>query len=36
VGVCLGCVVPGADGGHLRVCREGPVVRAEDIDWGRL
>ncbi len=25
IGVCLGCVVELAEGGHARVCREGPV-----------
>jgi len=33
VGVCLGCVVPTPDGGHLRVCREGPVFPSDAIDW---
>jgi dihydroorotate dehydrogenase electron transfer subunit len=32
LGVCLGCVVEGA-GGPLRVCREGPVVAAEEVRW---
>jgi len=36
VGVCLGCIVPTPDGGHLRVCREGPVVPAAAIDWEAL
>ncbi len=36
LGVCLGCVVPAAGGGHLRVCREGPVIEASSIDWSRL
>ncbi len=36
VGVCLGCVVPGSDGSNLRVCREGPVLPAEAVDWGAL
>jgi dihydroorotate dehydrogenase electron transfer subunit len=30
---CLGCVVAGAAGGLLRVCREGPVFAAEELDW---
>ena len=25
IGICMGCVVPLTDGGHARVCREGPV-----------
>ncbi len=36
-GVCLGCVVPthGADGelAYERVCMEGPVMRAERMNW---
>jgi dihydroorotate dehydrogenase electron transfer subunit len=27
-GACYGCVVPGADGGYLRVCVDGPVLDA--------
>ena len=36
LGVCLGCVIPAAGGGHLRVCREGPVIEASRIDWSRM
>jgi dihydroorotate dehydrogenase electron transfer subunit len=34
VGVCLGCAVkrPG-DRGYTRLCREGPVMDAADVDW---
>jgi dihydroorotate dehydrogenase electron transfer subunit len=32
VGACLGCVVMGIDGPQ-RVCREGPVFAAEEINW---
>ncbi len=32
LGVCLGCVIEGA-GGPLRVCREGPVVAADEVRW---
>lgn len=35
-GVCLGCVVPVKRNGkrsYLRVCREGPVFRAEEVLW---
>ena len=35
-GVCLGCAVPLKRGGYDRACREGPVYRAADIDWGAL
>lgn len=41
VGACLGCVVKGA--GHseespryLCTCKEGPVFRAEQLDWSKL
>ncbi len=30
-GVCLGCVVPLTDGGHARVCREGPVFEIGEV-----
>ncbi|WP_025321349.1 dihydroorotate dehydrogenase electron transfer subunit [Deferrisoma camini] len=33
VGACLGCVVPAAGGGYLRVCKDGPVFRGEQIAW---
>jgi dihydroorotate dehydrogenase electron transfer subunit len=33
LGACLGCVVMGAGGVPLRVCREGPVFAAEQIAW---
>ena len=33
VGACLGCVVMGAGGQPQRVCREGPVFAAEELDW---
>jgi dihydroorotate dehydrogenase electron transfer subunit len=32
-GTCLGCVVNAASGGPLRVCREGPVFAADELDW---
>jgi dihydroorotate dehydrogenase electron transfer subunit len=32
-GVCLGCAVPLARGGYDRACKEGPVYRADAIDW---
>jgi dihydroorotate dehydrogenase electron transfer subunit len=35
-GVCLGCAVPLTKGGYDRACKEGPVYRASDIDWGAL
>jgi dihydroorotate dehydrogenase electron transfer subunit len=35
-GVCLGCAVPLARGGYDRACKEGPVYRAADVDWGSL
>lgn len=30
-GACFGCAVPKADGGYLRLCLDGPVVRGEQI-----
>ena len=36
VGACLGCAVPAAGGGYLRVCQEGPVLPAEKVDWSRV
>jgi dihydroorotate dehydrogenase electron transfer subunit len=33
VGSCQGCVVEGASG-PVRVCREGPVFAADELDWG--
>lgn len=36
VGVCLGCIVPRAGGGHARVCADGPVFGADELDWEAL
>ena len=36
VGACLGCVVPARRAGwprYVRVCHEGPVFAAQDLDW---
>jgi dihydroorotate dehydrogenase electron transfer subunit len=35
VGVCRGCTVPArtSDTGYLMACSDGPVLRAETIDW---
>ncbi len=33
VGACLGCVVMDASGVPQRVCREGPVFAADELDW---
>jgi NAD(P)H-flavin reductase len=30
-GACFGCAVPAADGGYLRLCVDGPVVRATQV-----
>jgi len=35
-GVCLGCAVPLVRGGYDRACKEGPVYRAADVQWGAL
>ena len=31
-GACFGCVVPRRGGGYLRVCVDGPVIDAEDLE----
>ena len=31
-GACFGCVVPLAAGGYMRLCVDGPVVRADEIE----
>jgi dihydroorotate dehydrogenase electron transfer subunit len=31
-GACFGCAVPLADGGYMRLCVDGPVVRGEQIE----
>jgi dihydroorotate dehydrogenase electron transfer subunit len=33
VGACLGCVVPGTRAPYLRVCKEGPVLDADEVRW---
>ncbi len=33
LGVCMGCSVAVKAGGYKRVCREGPVFNAQEIDW---
>ncbi|GAB4275270.1 MAG: dihydroorotate dehydrogenase electron transfer subunit [Deferrisomatales bacterium] len=35
VGACLGCVVPATRADYLRVCKEGPVFDADEVDWER-
>jgi dihydroorotate dehydrogenase electron transfer subunit len=35
-GTCLGCAMPSGSGSPLRVCREGPVFGAAEIDWEAL
>jgi NAD(P)H-flavin reductase len=30
-GACFGCAVPLADGGYMRLCVDGPVVRGDRI-----
>jgi dihydroorotate dehydrogenase electron transfer subunit len=34
VGACIGCTVPRREGGYARVCTDGPVFRADEINWG--
>lgn len=36
LGVCLGCVCRSAEGEYVRVCREGPVFEARELDWSAL
>ncbi|MGQ9731068.1 MAG: dihydroorotate dehydrogenase electron transfer subunit [Candidatus Zipacnadales bacterium] len=38
VGACLGCVIPAAGGPkrYVRVCRDGPVFNADEVDWDKL
>ena len=33
-GICLGCALPGTDGGYLYACTDGPVVDAGRVIWG--
>ena len=33
MGACLGCVTAGAGGKQVHVCTDGPVFKAEDIQW---
>ena len=33
IGACLGCACPKPGGDYVRVCREGPVFRGEDVAW---
>ena len=41
VGACMGCVVPttrsaGVSSAYVRVCKDGPVFAATEIDWEKL
>lgn len=33
IGACLGCAVKALTGGYLHVCKNGPVVNANLVDW---
>ncbi|MFO7946665.1 MAG: dihydroorotate dehydrogenase electron transfer subunit [Armatimonadota bacterium] len=33
IGACLGCVIAAAGGGFVRVCKDGPVFEAGQLDW---
>jgi len=35
IGACQGCVIKGKDR-YLRVCKEGPVFEAGEIDWSKI
>ena len=30
-GACFGCAVPKPDGGYMRLCVDGPIVRGEQV-----
>ncbi len=34
LGACMGCSVAAKSGGYKRVCKEGPVFEAGEIEWG--
>jgi dihydroorotate dehydrogenase electron transfer subunit len=36
IGTCLGCAAPGAAGGYVLTCQDGPCVRADRIDWDQM
>jgi dihydroorotate dehydrogenase electron transfer subunit len=36
IGTCLGCAAPRLEGGYLLTCQDGPCLRADRIDWGRM
>ena len=31
-GACFGCAIPLSDGGYMRLCVDGPVVRGDEIE----
>ncbi|HER62682.1 MAG TPA: dihydroorotate dehydrogenase electron transfer subunit [Desulfobacteraceae bacterium] len=33
LGACLGCNFPAADGGYKHVCKDGPVLSADEVIW---
>ena len=33
-GACFGCAVPKPDGGYLRLCVDGPVLRGDEVAGG--
>jgi len=35
-GACMGCAIPRAEGGYMRLCLDGPVVRGEEIQTALL
>lgn len=34
LGACMGCAIPVKAGGYKRVCKEGPVFDARELEWG--
>ncbi len=35
VGACMSCAVPAAGGGYIHACKDGPAIKASDIDFER-
>lgn len=33
LGACLGCTFPASGGGYIHVCKDGPVLLAEEVTW---
>ena len=33
LGACLGCTFPAREGGYKHVCKDGPVLSANEVEW---